>query len=568
MATKLVKIISNQSGPFNVSNNLVDITLPAYLGACDLSDTCVELNLKMKQSDGTAIDDLFDYGFAITGRLDSTCLIKNVKFSSDKGGVLEEIAQPNILHANLSPFETDFEARQDDWYYGQSGHRRADGNSGQFNFGTFIDKVDNGTTLSKQRTSLKLPLTSLLGIAKMKQFSNKLFGDCKIHLEFEDNLSTVATLFEQYVDNTVYTGAVNATAKTLTLTNQLVPNGNNVWNGMPIDSVVADAPIDALSTANPAVISIKGPTTAPAQKYIQPKVGDTIIISGVTGTDKDDINGTFTANALVPNSTEAELSLNSSGKSFDATNAKITVLRTNGTVLSSSYSQSAKTVVYTLSDDDFIQEAEAGALSPTLVGTQSFQARRNSVVSTDLTYEIEDVHIIVPQYLLSPAQVNSMESKMKRGVNMNFLTYEVERINMPSIVKSTQYDRQFDLRSGVINAMMLTPTQNNLLSITDGASSFRWRLNGLEQTNRDIVINQSLYNDRLLSVLSSGNIKVRNLAPNSFIAPQSVPLSPEQQVLQIRLNQGSQSDSTAKILFLYKQVRRAIKASNSMVQVV
>ena len=103
MATKLVKIISNQSGPFNVSNNLVDITLPAYLGACDLSDTCVELNLKMKNKDGSAINDLFDYGFNTNGRLDSTCLIKNVKFSSDKGGVLEEIAQPNVLHANLSP---------------------------------------------------------------------------------------------------------------------------------------------------------------------------------------------------------------------------------------------------------------------------------------------------------------------------------------------------------------------------------------------------------------------------------------------------------------------------------
>ena len=568
MATKLVKIISNQSGPFNVSNNLVDITLPSYLGACDLSDTCVELNLKMKKNDGTPINDLFDYGFNQKGRLDSTCLIKNVKFSSDKGGVLEEIAQPNVLHANLSPFETDFEARQDDWYYGQSGHRRANGNNGQFNFGTFIDKVDNGTTLSRQRTSLKLPLTSLLGMAKMKQFSNKLFGDCQIHLEFEDNTSTVSGLFEQYVDATVYSGAVDETNKTITLTNQLVPNGNNVWNGMPIDVSVADAPINNLSTANPAVLSIKGPTTTPVQKYIQPKVGDTIIISGVTGDDKDEINGTFTATALVPNSTEVELNLNSSGKTFDTTNAKITVKRTNGKVLSSSYSQSAKTVVYTLSDDDFFEESKAGAVEPTLVATQSFQARTGSVGNADLTYEIEDVHIIVPQYLLSPAQVNSMESKMKRGVNMNFLTYEVERINMPVIAKSTQYDRQFDLRSGVINAMMLTPAQNDLLSIADGASSFRWRLNGLEQTNRDIVINQSLYNDRLLSVLSSGNIKVRNLAPNSFIAPQSVPLSPEQQVLQIRLNQGSGGDSTAKILYLYKQVRRAIKASNSMVQVV
>ena len=474
MATKLVKIISNQSGPFNVSNNLVDITLPAYLGACDLSDTCVELNLKMKQSDGTPINDLFDYGFSTQPPFDSTCLIKNVRFSNDKGGTLEEIAQPNVLHANLSPFETDFEARQDDWYYGQSGHRRADGNNGLYNFGTFLDKVDNGTTLSKQRTSLKLPLTSLLGIAKMKQFSNKLFGDCHIHLEFEDNLATVSTLFQHYADNTSYSGVYSNAAKTMVLSDQLVPNQNNIWVGMPV----------------------------------------TITQAGGGGTSK------------------------------------------NTSVVSISYNPTSRQTTITFAD----------ALGTDSAGA-TFKARASAVANANLTYEIEDVHIIVPQYLLSPAQVNSMESKMKRGVNMQFLTYEVERINMPAITANTQYDRQFDLRSGVINAMMLTPPQNELVSVADNATSFRWRLNGLEQTNRDIVINQSLYNDRLLSVLSSGNIKVRNLSPVSFVAPQSVPLSPEQQVLQIRLNQGS-SGSTAKILYLYKQVRRAIKASNTMVQVV
>ena len=139
--------------------------------------------------------------------------------------------------------------------------------------------------------------------------------------------------------------------------------------------------------------------------------------------------------------------------------------------------------------------------------------------------------------------------------------------NMPAVSANTQYDRQYDIRSGTINALLLTPANNSLLSIKDNVSSFRWRLNGIEQTNWDIVLNQSLYNDRLLSVLSSGNIKVRNLAPVSFIAGQSIPLSPESQVLQIRLNQGA-NPSSAKISYLYKQVSRAIKASDTMIQVV
>lgn len=377
MATKLVKIISNQSGPFTVNNNLVDITLPSYLGACDLSDTCVEIDLKLvKASDGSDVP-LFDYGFKNDPRLDSTCLIKNVKFSSDKGGVLEEIAQPNVLHANLSPYETDFEARRDDWYYGQSINP----------FGTFINKVDSGTTQSTARTALKLPLSSLLGIGKMKQFSNSLFGDCKIHLEFEDNTHIVKSLFQAYTDTKVYTGA--AAGKSITLANQLVPNGNNVWNGMPVAVSLSNAPVNGLSDANPAVLSIKGPTAAPAQKFLMPAVGDTITISGVTGTDENEVNVTTTVTSLVPSSTQANLDLNLNGKSFDATNAIVTITR-NNQVLSSSYNQGLKTVTYTFSGD-LINEAVAGGTSPTIVANQSFRQEhllvQNTLTSLPMKYE-------------------------------------------------------------------------------------------------------------------------------------------------------------------------------------
>ncbi len=554
MATKLVKIISNQSGPFTVNNNLVDITLPSYLGACDLSDTCVELDLKVvKASDGTDVSGLFDYGYNNDPRLDSTCLIKNVKFSSDKGGVLEEIAQPNVLHANLSPFETDFEARRDDWYYGQSINP----------FGTFINKVDSGSTQSTRRTALKLPLSSLLGIGKMKQFSNSLFGDCKVHLEFEDNKEIVKTLFQAYTDTKVYSGT--ASGKTIKLTDQLVPNGNNIWNGMPVNVSVADLEINGITTGTTTEVSLKGKT---ASKFIEPEAGDEVQISGVTG--NDNANATFTISEVVVNSANFKFPLDSTSGDFSS--AKVTYIK-KSTVLSSSYSQSNQSVAYTV--DKIINEVSPNPSQPgppvdaTAISTQSFQARApdSSEDTSNLSYEVRDVHIIVPQYLLTPGQVNSMESKMKRGVNMNFLTYQVERINMSDVAANTQFDRQFDIHPGTINAIMLTPANNTLPSIKDNVSSFRWRLNGLEQTNRDIVVDQSLYNDRVMSVLSSGNIKVRNLSPVVFIAPQSIPLSPERQVLQIRLNQGG-TKSSAKILYLYKQVRKAIRASNSRIEVV
>ena len=557
MATKLVKIISNQSGPFTVNNNLVDITLPSYLGACDLSDTCIELDLKVvKASDGSDVSGLFDYGFKNDPRLDSTCLIKNAKFSSDKGGVLEEIAQPNVLHANLSPFETDFEARRDDWYYGQSINP----------FGTFINKVDSGTTLSTAKTALKLPISSLLGIGKMKQFSNSLFGDCKIHLEFEDNKKIVETLFQAYTDSRTYDGVGDATNKTVKLSEQLVPNGNNIWNGMPVDERLSCV-VDSITLQNPAKVELKVSSTD--SKKVKLNVGDIVVISGAGGDDAGLVNNIqLKVSAAGINATVTKANgdvLDLSGKDITFADATAVVIRPeNATIVSSQYNQSKKTVTYTLTGTvEFKNEDE------TAIASTGFQARPPSADenTTGLTYEIKDVHIIVPQYLLTPAQVNSMESKMKRGVNMSFQTYQLERINMPVVSSNTQFDRQFDIHPGTINAIMLTPAINTLPSITDNVSSFRWRLNGLEQTNRDIVVNQSLYNDRVMSVLSSGNIRVRNLSPVVFIAPQSIPLSPERQVLQIRLNQGGTA-SNAKILFMYKQVRKAIRASNSRIEVV
>lgn len=75
MATKLVKLVSDQASPFNVSNNIVDITLPSYLGACDLSQTCLVINLKLLgKSSGNAMG-LFDAGFQQKPNLDITSII-------------------------------------------------------------------------------------------------------------------------------------------------------------------------------------------------------------------------------------------------------------------------------------------------------------------------------------------------------------------------------------------------------------------------------------------------------------------------------------------------------------
>ena len=461
---------------------------------------------------------------------------------------MEEIPAANVLHANLSPFQTDFESRKDQWYFGGAETQSS-------LYGTFLRKVDSGTAQSKQETSIKLPLSHLFGIGKMKQFSNKLFGDCKIHLEFEDDTSVVANLFQQYTDTNVYTGT-SPTLSTIKIASpiQTVPNGNNVWNGMPVVVTSPSVVPGSISKAAAAVVAVPDGTGF--------EVGDTVTISGATANTGDEttaINSTFTITAVAGNNITINIDTSGfTGGQINVGAAKLVVHR-NKTIKSSEFDKTNNTVTYTL---------DSALTNPwTADGAASFKAVANAAADSTLTYEINDVDIIAYQYLLGDSQINSLESKMKRGLNMEFLTYDLERINMPEVALNTQYDRQFDCGANTINAIMMTPQNGFLTSGSDNVKSFRWRVNGLETTNRDIVLGQSLYNDRLMSVLSSGSIKVKNLAPVSFLAGQSLAVSPERQVVQVRLNQGSVA-SNAKILYLYKQRRRVIKANSNSVEVV
>ena len=94
MPVKVLKLISDQSGPFTSSNNKVDITVPSYIQYSDLSKTCVVINLELLKADGTPLG-LFDSGFE--SGLDATCLIKNCSISSTNVGNIESVAAVNVL---------------------------------------------------------------------------------------------------------------------------------------------------------------------------------------------------------------------------------------------------------------------------------------------------------------------------------------------------------------------------------------------------------------------------------------------------------------------------------------
>lgn len=494
MSVKILKLVSEQTAPFNPSLNKVDIKLPQNLGAVDLSRTCIMLNVRLKDSSSGDLLGLQDASFQ--EGLDARCLIKNCTISSDKHGVLEQISAANVLWANLDQVENDFEDLNSKRYYGYS---TSD------NKGYFIEQVKNGdgAVQSKQKTNLRIPLSHLFGIAKIKQFPLNLAGNCTIHLEFEDDtIQIVPLLFKKVTSGKIDLGtgqSTSATNKNIVIARR-TPEELNYYIGQPV-------------------------TVKASNANVQTKI-----------------------NAMA----------------YDGTNVTITV------------------------NDAVVFNANAGE--------NLITGKDSTVINTDLTYEVMDVELEVYQYQLNSNQQGNLSNKVRKGINMNFITYGLERVNMPTVAASSVYDRQFDLEPNTINVLGMMPITNSnpvtnkanpFYARFDNIKSYRWKLNGIDTTDRDVVPLQSLYNDRLISTLSSGFLKVKNLRLNNGLGPaslgytaastdrdpesnmivQPIPLNQGPQILQLRINQGASAMSANKIFHLYKQVQKSIKISSAGITV-
>jgi len=51
----------------------------------------------------------------------------------------------------------------------------------------------------------------------------------------------------------------------------------------------------------------------------------------------------------------------------------------------------------------------------------------------NITYSISDVDVQVYQYTLGDSQKAKLNSNMKKGISLGFMTYSLERVNLPTI---------------------------------------------------------------------------------------------------------------------------------------
>ena len=184
---KIIKLQSNQSGPFTSKKNLIDFTLPEG-NVISLKDSYINLVMTVDTTE-TAGDASVYNAFARLGGLTgadptipNACLVKNAHFSSTQKGMLESIRRVDVLRGVLDSYEKDEFQKMDSSYYGLNSSRRAT----DMALSPFRELHGSGTVVSKSVThDVKIKLESLFNIGMMEEFSTEQdsMGQCKINLE-------------------------------------------------------------------------------------------------------------------------------------------------------------------------------------------------------------------------------------------------------------------------------------------------------------------------------------------------------------------------------------------------
>ena len=135
-------------------------------------------------------------------------------------------------------------------------------------------------------------------------------------------------------------------------------------------------------------------------------------------------------------------------------------------------------------------------------------------------------------------------NSLKSGVVIPFNTYTLERVNVQAIGANLNYSRQFEIDPNCVNVLAINPLvgQNDpFLSRQNHIANFRWNLNGVNTTSRDVVPFDALYYDRLLNSMAHGQLPIGNIMLIRDAANNPVWATASTSLSMLVLPQGIQS---------------------------
>jgi len=96
---------------------------------------------------------------------------------------------------------------------------------------------------------------------------------------------------------------------------------------------------------------------------------------------------------------------------------------------------------------------------------------------------------------------------------IDYSTFSTDESNGNSL---TSYQRQFQVEPEAVNVLAMFPSpDDDLVSVNNDITSFRFRINNHDATDRQVSVDSPLYYDRLGMTLGNMGERLRGLAQNS-----------------------------------------------------
>ncbi len=183
----------------------------------------------------------------------------------------------------------------------------------------------------------------------------------------------------------------------------------------------------------------------------------------------------------------------------------------------------------------------------------------NALGNGTQTLQLSNPTLVLHELFPSHKQVKAYVQATNKQLQYSY--WKVENVNIPTGTNS--FVRQFNVDGDCKNIFAIIKRDGNLLSVGDQLKSYRWRINGIDKTTRDIVIDSSLEQDCIIQTFNNSDIaslksyqsleKAYGDLIDYIVVPMtSVPFDGQPKQVMLTLNYVT-STLTDKILFFVKE---------------
>jgi len=471
-ATKQIRIRSKEGVPLTktgVYKTTIDID--GY-GQSDLARSYLVLKVLFQDTAGGVLanNTSIYLGDIASGTLyDGQCFVRNCRLSCEQFGIVEENLKINVYHQTLRRFTEGKQVEKS---------RRVFGNEE-------INTDANGIA------HIVVPLSSILGCGN-QVYPNMMMGQSTLTLEMEFVLDLV--FFETDIEQ----------SRVFSLPLEDIAG----ISGEQIEQVKTQNQFADLATAQfwfstGAVVGVQGDVSGTAIEE-QPLVASVVL----------DASNQAIITFEEPIYTFTEAGTFTDGLILDEAGVECADVTTDGAgnvyQLTSTDFMSPPPLVGFIYEVGYIDSAGVCRHNSSKLtqyddtGADAVFTFADPIISGEPNEDIVGIFIVEKQ--VAPAvwtiqQTDLVLHKLLQEVPMKqfeYETYSVEQTNQPATL---QYRKQFQVEADAMKMVYMTPL-DTLISEQNLASSYRWTVNNIDLTNRNIPIDRqtagSLYYDRLL----------------------------------------------------------------------